>query len=139
MRRLNIGCGTEVREGWVNIDNRPWEGVNMVRDVTRGLPFDSDSVDEIYTSHMLEHLNPTDAQFFLKECQRVLKRGGTLEIHVPHGRGRDAFALDHRSFYTEETFLLLNDKYQGNYQFLIQSMRREEYRDELVVNLMKKV
>jgi predicted SAM-dependent methyltransferase len=138
MRRLNIGCGNDTRDGWINIDSRKWNSNVVVRDVTRGLPYDNESVDEIYTSHMVEHLNPTDAQFFLKECERVIKPDCKIEIRVPHGRGRDAFALDHRSYYTEETFRLLHDEYQGSYSFVIEKLERQEPRDELVVVLRKK-
>lgn len=43
----------------------------------------SESVDFVYTSHMLEHLPPADGLNCLRECRRVLKPGGVLRIAVP--------------------------------------------------------
>lgn len=51
--------------------------------VTRGLPFASDSVDVIYSSHMLEHLDREEASRFIDEAFRVLKRGGHIRLAVP--------------------------------------------------------
>jgi predicted SAM-dependent methyltransferase len=47
------------------------------------LPFQDASVDVIYTSHMLEHLDRETARRFLKETQRVLRPGGWIRIAVP--------------------------------------------------------
>lgn len=55
----------------------------MVHDVTRGMPFSSDSIDVVYHSHMLEHLDRDVAERFLIEVKRVLRPGGTHRIVVP--------------------------------------------------------
>ena len=52
-------------------------------DLTYGLPFPDNSVDYIYTSHVLEHLYPDSARNLLHEARRVLKDGGLLRICVP--------------------------------------------------------
>lgn len=52
-------------------------------DATRELPFESSTVECIYTSHMLEHLSRGGAQSFLKEAYRVLKPYGVLRVSVP--------------------------------------------------------
>lgn len=52
-------------------------------DVSKGLPFNNDEVDYIFTSHMLEHLTRDKASFVLKECYRTLKTGGVLRILAP--------------------------------------------------------
>ena len=52
-------------------------------DATKKFNFDNNSVDVIYTSHMLEHLSNNSANHFIKECYRVLKKGGILRIVVP--------------------------------------------------------
>jgi predicted SAM-dependent methyltransferase len=48
-----------------------------------GVPFDDDSIDVVFTSHFLEHLNKTDGLSFLKEIYRSLKNGGLVRILVP--------------------------------------------------------
>ena len=47
------------------------------------LPYDSSSIDVIYSSHMMEHLQRDDAKTFIKECFRVLKPGGILRLSLP--------------------------------------------------------
>ena len=55
----------------------------MVYNIARGLPFESDSIDVIYHSHMLEHIDRDISKFFLLEVKRVLKQGGVHRIVVP--------------------------------------------------------
>lgn len=52
-------------------------------DARRQLKFKDNSVDYIYSSHMLEHLFKEEAVFFLKECFRILKKGGSMRICIP--------------------------------------------------------
>lgn len=83
MRGLHVGCGARVEDGWTNIDLEPSAaGVQRV-DVTKGLPFDSDSFDFVYTEHFLEHLTRVDAERFLNDAWRVLKPGGAIRISTP--------------------------------------------------------
>ena len=81
---MNLGCGTDIRAGWLNIDARAGPGVDMLLDLEGGvLPFPDDSVDEVYCSHVLEHLwrwEPVVLEVF-----RVLRPGGRFELKVPHG------------------------------------------------------
>lgn len=51
--------------------------------VTKPFPIVSDSVSVVYTSHMLEHLYPWDAEHCLRECHRVLTPKGLLRIAIP--------------------------------------------------------
>ncbi len=79
--RLNVGSGRVRFPGWVNIDLAL--GADLLLDVTKGLPFDENSVDLIYNEHFLEHLTIEDAERVLKDCRRCLKKGGTLRIAMP--------------------------------------------------------
>jgi len=85
--RLNIGAGELPMRmpGWVNIDEQAYPGVNLVLRVPP-LPWDTDSVSEIYAGHFLEHLERGEAHLFLRECHRVLVSGGRLGIMVPDMR-----------------------------------------------------
>jgi predicted SAM-dependent methyltransferase len=58
---------------------------NRIRhaNAARRIPHRGGTVDTIYTSHMLEHLDRTEARSFLAECRRVLKPGGVLRLAVP--------------------------------------------------------
>lgn len=52
-------------------------------DAARRIPHADGSVDVIYSSHMIEHLDRAEAQAFLAECRRVLRPGGMLRLAVP--------------------------------------------------------
>lgn len=52
-------------------------------DATKRIPATDESVEVLYTSHMLEHLDRTEATLFLKEARRVLRSGGAIRIVVP--------------------------------------------------------
>ncbi len=58
-------------------------GKLVAHDLSKGIPFASDSVDTVYHSHVLEHLDRPVARRFLSETLRVLKPGGICRIVVP--------------------------------------------------------
>ena len=65
-------------------------------DATKRIPHKDQSVDAIYTSHMLEHLSRDQAARFLAEARRVLKAGATLRIAVPDLRKAiDSYTQNH--------------------------------------------
>jgi len=55
----------------------------IIHDLRRGIPFDDASVDVVYHSHLLEHIDRSAAPQFLREIRRVLKPGGIHRIVVP--------------------------------------------------------
>ena len=80
--KLNLGCNTRIREGYVNVDKDKYPGVDVVTDVSK-LPFPDNYADEVYVSHILEHFPHTKTVDVLKEWHRILKPGGMLKIAVP--------------------------------------------------------
>src|ERR1019366_3932000 len=81
--KMNIGCGQEPFQGWLNLDLDPETKADFLWDITDGLPFDNDSCAFIYSEHFLEHLPIQDGVRFLAECHRSLQRGGVLRIAMP--------------------------------------------------------
>ena len=51
--------------------------------VEYGIPFPDESVNYIYSSHLLEHMFKEDAEKLLIEAYRVLKKCGIIKICVP--------------------------------------------------------
>jgi predicted SAM-dependent methyltransferase len=80
---LHLGCGTKYLPGFVNIDANPLQRLDLWLDVRCGLPFASESVSSIYTTHMIEHFYPDELEMLLRECARVLKAGGGMRIIAP--------------------------------------------------------
>lgn len=67
------------------IKNIEWNRKNKISfaNASKKLPFKNDSVDVIYSSHMLEHLSRSEARNFISEARRSLANGGILRISVP--------------------------------------------------------
>ncbi len=119
MRRLNLGCGRKYMLRHINIDINPIWKCDLLRDITRGLPFDNSSVDSIHTSHLLEHIGPDDIHFVIREMWRVCKPKAHIRIVVPIGRGLMNFP-EHKSFWNAKSWVFFtkwNFPPETGYQF----------------------
>lgn len=124
MKRLNLGCGTQHKEGYINIDKRPEVKPDIVRDILRGLPFSDDSVDEVYSQDFLEHIPQAEVVWVMNEIWRVLKRGSVAQhIVALAGTANEHQDPTHLSSWNEETFtyFLAGHKHNTYYGSLIQS------------------
>lgn len=65
------------------IDLRQYDKDIIVWNLKKGIPFSDGTFDVVYHSHIFEHLERDFAPLFLKECMRVLKKGGILRVVVP--------------------------------------------------------
>jgi len=84
MKKLNMGCGRDIREGWVNLDMRSVPGVDVIHDLNMTpLPFKDEAFNYILADNVLEHLLHYEA--IVEDCYRILEPGGLLEIRVPYG------------------------------------------------------
>jgi len=89
-RNLNVGCGNNTIEGFINLDissdhyhqNKKIDFIeyNMRED---DLPCEDASVDNIYVSHVIEHIETEFVKKFICESHRVLKPGGVLRFACP--------------------------------------------------------
>ncbi len=82
-RHLHVGCGPKYLPGFVNIDANPRQKLDLWLDVRCGLPYATNSVDSIYSTHMIEHFYPDELEQFFRECGRVLKAERGLRLIVP--------------------------------------------------------
>lgn len=82
--KLNIGCGRDIRPGFINIDAISGIGVDLVCDITQKLNFDDASIEEIVAQDILEHLTREQLELSLGEISRVLMTGGILKIRIPN-------------------------------------------------------
>ena len=88
--RLNVGCGYDVRAGWLNLDAKALPGVDIVHDLEDlPLPFSDAAFEEIVCQDVLEHV---DLVPVLKDLHRVLEPGGRLHIRSPHFTSFTAWA-----------------------------------------------
>ena len=81
--KLNLGCGTDIRKGYLNVDYIRGNGIDKVLDLGHfPYPFKEGSFGEIIMQDIFEHLeNPVKA---LEEIYRISKKGALIKIRVPH-------------------------------------------------------
>ena len=81
--RLNLGCGYDKREGYLNVDLQGFHGPDLVGDV-RSLPaLPSGRYTEIVAQDVLEHLERADGPVALAEWRRLAAPGARLDLRVP--------------------------------------------------------
>jgi|TARA_R100001530_G_C4275717_1_gene144214 predicted SAM-dependent methyltransferase len=90
--KLNIGCGENKLEGFINIDivEGPIQGTklevhpDLIWDLTKEpLPYEDGSVDTIYWLHCIEHIQMRYWRRFFEEYHRLLKKDGDLVLAFP--------------------------------------------------------
>ena len=80
-RRLNVGCGLDIRPGWTNLDMVDYGG-NQIVDLNKyPWPFPENHFDEVLCSHILEHMGNFNA--VVTELHRVTRPGGVIDVRVP--------------------------------------------------------
>lgn len=81
--KLHLGSASKHIEGYLNIDIREMDGVDIVDDVKTLNKISNNSVDVIYVSHVLEHFGRWEYKDVLRRWFEILKPNGILRIAVP--------------------------------------------------------
>ena len=81
--RLNLGCGWDLRKGYLNVDIHDFHKPDLVADVTQLDMLPSGHYREIVAQDVLEHLPRTTTVTVLQEWSRLLVEGGSLHLRVP--------------------------------------------------------
>jgi len=84
MTKLNIGCGLDHKEGWINVDALKELKPDVVLDILNPWPWNDASVDEVLVQDILEHFTYEDLQHVMTELTRVTKQGAKVTVRVPH-------------------------------------------------------
>ena len=84
MIKLNLGCGKDIQDGYINIDLRYTHPRVMICDVTNlDSRFEDETVDEIRAIDVLEHIEWSKTLSVLKNWCKKLKPNGILIIQSP--------------------------------------------------------
>ena len=108
--KIDLGCGSNKRPGFVGVDKSPEVKPDIVCDFEKDpLPFENDSVTHVWMNHVLEHID--DLISFFEELYRVCENGAIIEIVSPYYSSiyatRDP---THKHFISEGTFLYFTNK-----------------------------
>ena len=99
--KLNLGCSSNLRDGFVNVDIVP--PCDVFADLNNHWPWDTSSVNYVLGIDIIEHL--LNKTLTLNELWRVLVPGGIAELEVPTTNGECAFAdPTHVSFWNRASF-----------------------------------
>ncbi len=94
--KLNLGCGQNRMDGYVNVDKFAACGPDLAWDLEcLPWPFEDSSADEVVMRRVLEHLGGTVDGFsaIMQELYRVCTPGATVKLAVPHPRS-ESYAGD---------------------------------------------
>jgi hypothetical protein len=104
--KINVGCGNDYREGWVNMDNSITCKTDLLHDIENlPWPMDSSSATEILMQHVFEHIDKSTFINVVREIYRVSKDGCIVRIISPHA-GSNNYWTDptHNMPLTSRTF-----------------------------------
>ncbi len=81
--KLQIGSGHNLLGGWLNTTLYPFEPGTVFMDASRPFPLPADSLDYVFSEHVIEHLEFDEAAVMLRESFRTLKAGGRIRLATP--------------------------------------------------------
>ena len=138
---LELGSGVnKKRDGWITVD---MYDADINYDLRKGIPLPNNTVNKIYTSHMLEHIPYKQLKIFINECYRVLKERGELLVSVPNARLYIASYIQKKSFRKEENMyqpaLIKTGSWidQLNYIAYLDELHCYMFDEENLVNTLK--
>jgi Methyltransferase domain len=82
MVKLDLGCGSKVRPGFVGVDRWACEGLSVVCDLNAALPFRDGSVEEAWLDNVIEHVR--DIPALMREIARIGRAGAQVTVRMPH-------------------------------------------------------
>ena len=132
MKYVNLGCGARYINEWINIDFLSSEENVISHNLLEGIPLKDNFVDVVYHSHVLEHFSKNQGEFFIKECHRVLKKGGLVRIVVPDLEQIAIHYLMNLNTAIDEDNELNEAKYNWSLLELIDQLVREKEGGEIL-------
>ena len=109
LRRLNFGCGADIKKGYINLDKSRIKGVDAVHDLDKyPWPFPSNHFDEVYGRDAIEHLK----ELFnaMQEIHRISKNGAIVRLIVPYWHSSGAFYPNHHYFFNTDSMKFFTEK-----------------------------
>jgi len=111
--KIDLGCGKSKRKGFTGIDILD-QGQEILCDVRHGIPLPDNSVSELYSSHFVEHLTPSELPAVFLEILRVCKDNSTITIHCPEASTDEAYFNCHFSLWNEKKIKGMCQGINGN-------------------------
>ena len=78
-KKLHVGCGSKILDGFINIDLLDVDGIDLKCDISK-LPYENNSIDLIYSCANIEHFGRKEWKGVLKHWYDLLKPGAVLRL-----------------------------------------------------------
>ena len=104
MKKLNLGCGNDIKKDYINLDKFKVGGADIVHDIEKfPWPFKDNEFDEILCKNVLEHVN--DPITVMEEIWRISKSNSIVKVQVPYWASKGAVShLEHKHYFDEGSF-----------------------------------
>ena len=123
-KKLNIGCGKDIKKGYINLDKSKIKGVDVVHDIDKyPWPFPSNYLDEVYGRDVIEHVK--DLVKAMGEIRRVCKPNAKVRLIVPYWHSSGAFYPNHNYFFNIDGLKMFTEKnrtYDAHYGFVMEKI-----------------
>jgi predicted SAM-dependent methyltransferase len=131
--KINLGCGTDIKNDFINIDARALPGVDIIADV-RNVPFSSGTVDVLYLSHVIEHFPEVEmTKVIMPYWYDLLKPGGKIVVICPDWEAMlDGYARGEISYEALKEVTFGSQEYEGNFHYSM-------YKSETLTSLLNDV
>ncbi len=140
MKKLNVGCGRNILEGWVNLDSQNLSGVDICFDLescrTNKIPIPDNSIEEFLLSHILEHIQ--DPLPLMQELHRIAVPNAICTVRVPYGSSDDAwedpthvrpYFMGSFGYFSQPFYWRADYGYRGDWQTqeILLNLKKENY------------
>lgn len=109
LKKLNLGCGSDIKKGYVNLDKSRTKGVDVVHDIDKyPWPFPNNRFEEVYARDCIEHVK--DLFRAMQEIHRILKNNAVVRLIVPYWHSSAAFYPNHNYFFNIDSMKFFTEK-----------------------------
>lgn len=122
VKKVNLGCGPQDLDGYINVDMRDLDNVDIVSSATE-LPFEKEELDEILSSHLIEHFTAVIMEKeVLPYWYSLLKKGGKIRSILPNiSYMAHKYVENEISFEDYAEVISGGQEYEGNYHYAVYS------------------
>jgi ubiquinone/menaquinone biosynthesis C-methylase UbiE len=146
--RLEVGSGGNPRDGYIHLDIDPKAKHLEIHSSTSTIPLKNNSVSELLSINMLEHIEWTQVKKTLKEWARVVAPGGIIKIHVPDLEWLIVFFNDNKGTWKKnvgaQPLNAAEDKWEYMNHYVMSTnnpynMHRSVFTEKMLCNLLAEV